>query len=249
MVLAFYLDPFFVPCRQRAGTALWGTETLSAARARALAFLCAGEEELELQLTRELGSFLRFADGGVAETPAARLHPTIWWQVHGDEWPTLQFVAVRLLSLPCSSAGSERAFKPLGSLLSRTRNRTLDARVDKQWRIYVNSRQLKRADVLPEYTRSATERYVVEIVKAGNPGPPAGAGGPAGGGAGPADVPGPAAVGAPPGEGAAEVDAGAVAAAADADLDFDADSSSSDGADSEMDEEAISELVDSLIVI
>lgn len=190
LVLAFYMDPFFVPFRQRVGTELWGTETLPAARTRAVSFLCAGEEDLEMQVTRELGGFLRFADGGVAETPSTRLHPSIWWQVHGDDWRTLQFVAVRLLSLPCSSVGSERAFKPLGSLLSRTRNLTMDARVDQQWRIYVNSRQLNRTDALREYTRSATERHLIELVRAGNPGPPAGGGGPAGGGAVPADVPG-----------------------------------------------------------
>lgn len=48
---------------------------MSAVRACAVAYLCAGEEELELQFTSAPRGFLSFADGGVAKTPAARLQP------------------------------------------------------------------------------------------------------------------------------------------------------------------------------
>lgn len=74
-ILAFHSDPFCVPYRQLVGTALCVTETLPMTRNRAVSFLCTGEDELEMAVTRELGSFLRFADGGFAESPAARLHP------------------------------------------------------------------------------------------------------------------------------------------------------------------------------
>lgn len=94
-------------------------------------------------------------------------------------------------------------------------------------RIFINSRQLKRANVLSEHTQNASERYVVEMVQAESPGPPAGAGGPVGGRAGHAGVPGRAAAGAPPGDGAADVDVRAVAVADGADLDADVESSSS----------------------
>lgn len=182
LVLAFYLDPFFVPCRQRVGTGLWGAASLPALRTRAVQFLGGGEEALEMAVTRELGAFLRFVDAGVALTPAAQLHPATWWSVYGDEWPTLQWVAVRLLALPCSSAGSERAFKPLGRLLSRTRNRTMDPRVEKQWTIFVNSRQLRRSDPVSAYARSGTERHVLDLVLGRNAAPMGGAGGAPGGG-------------------------------------------------------------------
>ncbi|KAK1857943.1 hypothetical protein I4F81_000557 [Pyropia yezoensis] len=167
---------------QRVGTGLWGAASLPALRTRAVQFLGGGEEALEMAVTRELGAFLRFVDAGVALTPAAQLHPATWWSVYGDEWPTLQWVAVRLLALPCSSAGSERAFKPLGRLLSRTRNRTMDARVDKQWTIFVKSRQLRRSDPVSAYARSATERHVLDLVLGRNAAPMGGAGGAPGGG-------------------------------------------------------------------
>lgn len=238
--------------------------------------------------TRELGGFLRFADDGVSETPAARLHPATWWKVQGDSCPTLQFVAVSLLALPCSSAGSERDFKPLVCLLSRTRNRAVHGRVDSQWRVSVNTSQLRRPDVVLSDTRSPTEAELMRLVKDGRVRPPGGAvptlsgapaaieaaggGGPladagapavlgataagavhAGGGGAPADwdalaVPGPpAAVGG--GEQADIVVAAEAGAAAGPMMvsDSEAESQSSDdGADPEMDNEAISAFAESL---
>lgn len=44
MVVALFLDPSFVPCRQRVCTGLSGAESLSTLRGRAVRFLCGGEE-------------------------------------------------------------------------------------------------------------------------------------------------------------------------------------------------------------
>lgn len=101
-----------------------------------------------MALTRELGGVLRFDDGGVAQTRAAHLHPETWSSLDGNEWPTLQLVTARLLSLPCSSAGSERACTPLSRVLSRRKNRTMNGRVDQQWAVVVNSQQQKRVSQL-----------------------------------------------------------------------------------------------------
>lgn len=166
-------------------------------RNRAVHYLCGGEADLETAVVRELGGFLRFLDANAVETPVASLHPATCWQVYGDKWPTLREVAVRLLRLPCSSAESEPAFKPLGSLLSRQRNRTLDGCVDKRWKVCVNSRALGRQDAVDAYTRSATERRMVELVcRATACG--GGADGPFGGSDGPAIAAAPPIIGQPP---------------------------------------------------
>ena len=85
-------------------------------------------------------------------------------ELYGAQWPTLLFLASRLFILPTSSAGSERNFKALALVLSRTRNRTLDEKVDKQWRIIVNQKQLRRGDIFGDYTRSPVEQLLIRLV-------------------------------------------------------------------------------------
>ena len=81
------------------------------------------------------------------------LHLVTWWELYGTQWPTLHFLASRLFTPPTSSAASERTFKALSVVLCRTRKRTLDDKVEKQWRIIVNKKQLRRGDIMGEYTR------------------------------------------------------------------------------------------------
>ena len=77
-------------------------------------------------------------------------------------------MASRLLTLPTSSAASERTFNALSVVLCRTRNRTLDDKVDKQWRIIVNKKQLRRGDIIGEYMRSSVEQLLIRFVAGGD---------------------------------------------------------------------------------
>jgi len=47
MVLAFFLDPFYAPCRQQIGVDLWGGEHLPTICGRAVHILCDGDAALE----------------------------------------------------------------------------------------------------------------------------------------------------------------------------------------------------------
>jgi len=195
VVLAFYLDPLFAPCRHADDGALWGTWTLAGHREAAIERLAGEDVAFRNAIIGDLGGYITRVDfaAGVDGSP---LHDATWWRLYGDSWPTLQVVATRLLSLACSSAGSERSFKTLGVVLSRTRNRTHDARVDRQWSVAFNSRQLNRVNAVAMYPRSRTEKEVVGFVRvavaaavadAGAGGAPAG-GAPAGEGVDDGDV-------------------------------------------------------------
>lgn len=85
LVLAFFSRPSLHRLSTAGLRGLSGSESLSATLRRAIPFLSRGDVDLEMGFTRELGGFLRFADGGVASSPAASLHPATWWQVNGDE--------------------------------------------------------------------------------------------------------------------------------------------------------------------
>ena len=142
---------------------LWGGEHLPTTRGRAVHSLCDGDAALEDVILRELGSFLRQTDVRTSALCGRLLHPAIWWELCA-KWPTLLFLASRLFILPTSSAGSERTFKALSLVLSRTRNRTLDEKVDKQWRIIVNQKQLRWGDIIGDYTRSPVEQLLIRLV-------------------------------------------------------------------------------------
>mgnify|MGYP003854265965 CR=1 FL=1 len=131
MVLAFYLDPFYSPCRQQTVVDLWSGEHFSTTRVRAVHILCDGHAALEDIILRELGSFLRQTNVRTSAMSGRLLHPETWWELYGTQWPTLHFLTSRLVSLPTSSAGSKRMFRALSDFLSRTRSRTLDNKVDK----------------------------------------------------------------------------------------------------------------------
>jgi len=168
MVLAFYLDPFYAPCRQQVGVDLWGGEHLPVTRRRAVHSLCDGDDALEQTILRELGSFLRHTNVRTAALSGRTMHPATWWELYGTQWPTLHFLANRLFFLPTSSAASERTFKALSVILSQKRNRTLDDKVDKQWKIIVNQKQLRRGDIIGEYVRSSVEQLLLRLVDGGD---------------------------------------------------------------------------------
>ena len=43
-----------------------------------------------------------------AQALRKKLHPAVWWESYGDGCSELQRVAIRILSLCCSSSGCER---------------------------------------------------------------------------------------------------------------------------------------------
>jgi len=167
MVLAFYLDPFYSPCRQQIVVDLWSGEHFSTTRVRAVHILCDGHAALEDIILRELGSFLRQTNVRTSAMSGRLLHPETWWELYGTQWPTLHFLTSRLVSLSTSSAGSERMFKARSVVLSRTRSRTLDDKVDKQWRIVVNEKHFQRRDIIGEYARSPVEQLLIRLVDVG----------------------------------------------------------------------------------
>lgn len=118
-------------CRRLAGYKRWGDHALVGWRSRAIEHLRGDNGNLEEAIQGELAAFLSSMDSD-AEVESLSLHTISWWTVHGDTWPTLQVLAVRLLRMPCSSAWSERAFKSLSAEVFRKRNRTMAERVDQQ---------------------------------------------------------------------------------------------------------------------
>ena len=167
MVLAFYLDPFYTPCRQQIGVDLWGGEHLPTICGRAVHILCDDDAALEDINLRKLGSFLRRTNVRTSAMSGRLLHPATWWELYGTQWPTLHFLAGRLFSLLTSSAGSKRMFKALSVVLSRTRSRTLDDKVEKQWCIAVNDKQFQRGDIIGEYARFSVEQLLIRLVDVG----------------------------------------------------------------------------------
>jgi len=75
MVLAFFLDPFYAPCRQQVGVDLWGGEHLPTTHRRAMHALCDGDAALRNVILRQLGSFLRQTNVRTAAMSGRLLHP------------------------------------------------------------------------------------------------------------------------------------------------------------------------------
>ena len=67
-----------------------------------------------------------------------------WWKCHGNEAKHLQNMAIRVLSIPTSSAASERCWSAMGNIHSESRNRLTDDRVEKLLFLYFNERMLNK---------------------------------------------------------------------------------------------------------
>ena len=65
-----------------------------------------------------------------------------WWKCHGTIAPNLQQLAITLLSIPTSSAVSERCWSVMGNIHSDSRNRLTDDKVEKLVYIYFNERMI-----------------------------------------------------------------------------------------------------------
>ena len=63
--------------------------------------------------------------------------PIIWWATHSNEFPKLSKLALRILSIPASSADSERIFSLAGNVVNEKRSRLLPKTIDSI--IFLNS--------------------------------------------------------------------------------------------------------------
>jgi len=81
MVLSFFLDLFYAPCRQQIGVDLWGGEYLLTTRGRAVHILCDGDSALKDIILRELGSFLRQTNVRTSAMSGRLLHPATGWEL------------------------------------------------------------------------------------------------------------------------------------------------------------------------
>ena len=82
-----------------------------------------------------------FADQNLWED-AELVDGITWWQSHGDGANYLQKLATSVLSIPSSSAASERCWSVMGNIHSDARNRLTDERVEKLVYCYFNERML-----------------------------------------------------------------------------------------------------------
>src|ERR1035438_1084974 len=60
-----------------------------------------------------------------------------YWLTDGMDWPTLQQIALKVFSLPASSAASERNFSTFGFIHSKLRNRLQPNKVEQL--VYIKS--------------------------------------------------------------------------------------------------------------
>lgn len=72
------------------------------------------------------------------------ISPVGWWQVNGAEWPALQPIAVRILSVGTSSSASERNFSTWNHIWSNRANRLNFQRTVKLVFVYSNLRMLAK---------------------------------------------------------------------------------------------------------
>ena len=66
---------------------------------------------------KELNSYISFAEC------APDMNPFDWWRSHETKFPTLAILAKRVLSIPASSAPSERVFSKVNEVVDKRRNR------------------------------------------------------------------------------------------------------------------------------
>ena len=69
-----------------------------------------------------------------------------YWVSEGNDWPLLQQVALRVFSMSCSSAASERNCSTFGFIHTKLRNSLTDDRVMKL--VYIKTNALQLSDQL-----------------------------------------------------------------------------------------------------
>ena len=103
-----------------------------------------------LTARKQLNQFMgqRYSSLGMERgslSPALATDPLSWWTQYGNGCKELQDVALRIFSLPASSAAGERFFSSLKNVWSDKRNRLLAGRAAMLAFIFFNTKVLARA--------------------------------------------------------------------------------------------------------
>uniref|UniRef100_A0A7S2NQZ8 HAT C-terminal dimerisation domain-containing protein n=1 Tax=Haptolina brevifila TaxID=156173 RepID=A0A7S2NQZ8_9EUKA len=140
-LVAFALDPRYVSiCKAPPSVIRYWIRELYGAE---------GDAHTLTQLVSEYGLFRASAqDPAQADiwSPLATADSIRWWRSWGDEFPLLKDFALKLLSLPPTSASAERNWSTQDFIVSKRRNRLAAARAEKLVYIYFNLRSIKHAD-------------------------------------------------------------------------------------------------------
>jgi hAT family C-terminal dimerisation region len=142
MMVAYMLDPRFLEESKNANVEAIGYDEFTKFTSKRF-----GQEE-SVSLFIELVTFRQKNPPYDNETiwlSSANLIPSVWWQ----SWPNskLQQLAIKVLSIPTSSAAAERNFSTFGFIHSKVRNRLQNERVKKLVYVYGNL-QLYKGDKL-----------------------------------------------------------------------------------------------------
>nr|CAD1823691.1 unnamed protein product [Ananas comosus var. bracteatus] len=101
-------------------------------------------EELPLYKTAS-GSFGR--EIAIRQRQKPNLNPAHWWSIHGTDTPFLRIMAMKILSLTCSSSGCERNWSTFEMIHTKKRNRLEQKRLNDLVFVKFNARlRLRQAD-------------------------------------------------------------------------------------------------------
>ncbi|CAB4432158.1 unnamed protein product [Rhizophagus irregularis] len=108
----------------------------------------AGKEN-EVQVLIELSEYIERRGGFAKKHLWSGLNqmPINWWNLLKSRYPLLSSVAIKVLSIPASSAASERNWSTYNFIHSKLRNRMVIDRAEKLVYIYWNIRILRELDV------------------------------------------------------------------------------------------------------
>ena len=103
----------------------------------------------EVQVLYELSEYIGRCGGFAKKHLWSGLNqmPINWWNLLKSRYPLLSSVAIKVLSIPASSAASERNWSTYNFIHSKLRNRMVIDRAEKLVYIYWNIRILRELDV------------------------------------------------------------------------------------------------------
>ncbi|CAB4391507.1 unnamed protein product [Rhizophagus irregularis] len=133
MMAAYMLDPCFLEESKNTDIEATGYREFTEFTSKRF-----GQEESVIMFT-ELVKFRQKNspyDNKMIWLSSTNLSPSVWWQ----SWPnsSLQQLAIKILSIPTSSAAAERNFSTFGFIYNKIRNRLQNERVKKLVYIYKN---------------------------------------------------------------------------------------------------------------
>ena len=105
----------------------------------------------QVKLIGDLAQYLtksgNFAEDIMWQQAESSISPITWWKVFGALTPELSDLAIRILSIPCSSAAIERIWSTYGFLHSKVRNRLTDVNASRLLYTHANIQLLSPRDL------------------------------------------------------------------------------------------------------